>query len=638
MFTIIVFLLVVLAGNVLGVAVTKKNRAEYVALTVMTDILIIYLCGLLEVLRVGVFLVLAGSFFIYVYSFYCVTKAKEWKKFLKELFSPYIVLLLLIFFGVVVGNFRKIVTAYDDLSHWGLAVKQMCQFDVFTVSSNASDYAPTYPPAMACFQYFVQELRQLLQGQNTFSEWWLFVVYQFATYIFLFPLMTIKKGKNVLEWLLNAAVVFVLPVVLFQYDFINNIYVDTFLSVTAAYVLFVMVKPDISNVLKLCAVSEAMAILVLTKDVGLILGGGLALTYFVVVIWEEKEHIKKIVRERGCRKKILCGMIPMISLLIAKITWSYKVNAAGIGGASTSVSEMAEVLNVKNIVLDIFGINKSYKHTSFVNYCNAFFDNTNVRIGDTNISISFFTLFILLSGLILLLGYSITEDIKQRYIYILKGIGSIFTVVLYLLAQGIFYMYLFWEGESVSLASYKRYISIPMTFLIIVAIIYLMLYMESKAVNSYKACMVLIGILACVPTVLWVNFFNRELIGGNVNSREIYKEDIALLSEVVDEDESVYIVYLDQDGFKVSTSYFTIFFECNTMKHENDPWSTVRQQDAESWMDYLIENEHDYVYLRAINEEFVNIYGSDFEQIPPSDIERKMYYVDRENRLLREMN
>lgn len=616
---IIIFILIMLSGSFCLTVFKGKNRAEYVSETILTIILGMYFFGLIDCLDLGVYIICAVSLLLYITSVIIITKQKSWKKIIGAFFQPYIIWILAIYGLLLLINYGRLVVIYDDFDHWALCVKELWRLGGF--SNETVDYAPNYPPAMALLQYFVVKTRALLLQKNDFSEWWLFMSYQFATYSMFMPILEYFKKKR-LGSTICGIMLFLIPLFLFP-TFMHKLYIDTFLNTLASYGIIVMLDKEMDcSRNKIALLIEICAVLTLTKDVGLIFAIGIVLTYFLVIITEKNVNIAQYKNEK------VCGGILILAIFFARFSWSKKFSALGFTSATGSISGMLGLFQVKNIFRDILGLEANYHNQSFKNYVKAFFNDYDVKIGDTNISISFFWCFVILTAILYLVLSNMPKEEKKHYGLI--GIGCVATLWMYIVAQGIFYMYVFPEGQAVELAAYSRYMGIAFQAFLIEVVAIVCLYINKRNVKYNKAIITLLGIICLVPLGNCISYINRDNVKSSIRNRanyyEIYAEEIR---SVVNPEESIYIVNLSEDA---DLHWFAINYICNDIKKEGNRSGTVRQANGEEWMEYLEQN-YDYVYLIEINDEFIETYGDIFDTVP--DIEsRSIYKVDKVNRKL----
>lgn len=575
---------------------------EYLPLTVFVSIILLYVVGLFDNLLLGVYILLTGSALCYVFSGLYLCKTHGWRILIKELTKDYMILYILVYCIIIYSNYQKVLVAYDDLEHWGLSVKEMCRWKTFTLSADTYDLAPGYPPAMALFQYFVQELRLEVLGADGFSEWWLFVAYQVVTYAFFLPAYEKIMKNSIKQKVIIGVIWFMLPMIVLQGVFLNNIYIDTFLSVLAVGAIITMQIKDITDINKTIYFTCLMIMLTLTKDIGLIFSFMFSLFYMRKGILKRKYHY----------------IFPFLFSVLVKVSWSAKIMLAGVESRASSFSSLG--IDLFQIPRDIIGMGEEYRHQTFINYWHAFFAKSNINIGDTGISISFCTLFILLVILTVIL-INIEKETKEFHLEV------IMTVAIYLVALCVFYMYIFSENQALELASYKRYVSTIFNFWVIVDVIFVLQTFSGKFEKGSKVVICELLILLCIPIGSWFGFLDRSLVDNSISCREQYREDISILQDNVSIEQKVYVINTVDSEMEKRMSFYNIFFECDNLRHAINQWGGIIEKDSEAWRQELFEN-YDYVYLRKVDETFIKEYGRLFEKKLTLK-EKQLYYVER---------
>ncbi len=620
--TAIIFFALLMTGNVFGIAVLKKNKIEYIAITALSIILALYLGGIFDILHHSVYLICIICFLLYVVSIVNIFRKKTIKTFIHEFISFPIVWIIGVFVLVYIGDHGRLVQAYDDVDHWAIAVKELCRNGGF--STNTNDFAPSYPPSMALMQYFVQKLYRFINSTNEFSEWLLFYTYKVMTYILMLPLINII-GKEKKYRKIKALIIFFLPTIIFKNLFLNTIYIDIFLSTLCSFATYMIINKTVSSKCRYIVFVESIAVLVLTKDIGLIFAFCLSILFIVIELIDLNKGEERIHIKNG-----FMLAIPLITIIIVKFSWSTKLNLLGISATSNSVSSMLKVINIS----DTETFRESYHYQTFVNYCHAFLGGEKFKLSNFNISFSYYVLFLLILITVISLISRISDEInKKRLLIWFSGISI--TVITYCAAQCFLYMFYFSEGQAIGLTSFERYHNIAFYWFLLMAI-YVMVYIDNKIESRYECKIILCSLILIMPLNLWFSFFCGETTRASITIRNNYTEDISILKQAEEKTGKVYMVNLDTDPLSCGLDFFTIFFIFNDLdKLDNHSNGIVKEGNMEEWMDTLVK-EYTYVYIRKIDDSFIETYGELFYSLPNVG-EKNLYRVDKQQRKLVEM-
>jgi hypothetical protein len=160
------------------------------------------------------------------------------------------------------------------------------------------------------------------------------------------------------------------------------------------------------------------------------------------------------------------------------------------------------------------------------------------------------------------------------------------------------------------------------------------MYIHEKISDNRKVAVILIIILSIIPIDIGIlHFFSRTSVNNSIATRELYKDDVDNIDLYVESGQYLYIINIinyddeEKDESPDLTWHFLNYL-CNDINKEKNLMGSISQSDAKEWMDYLEEN-YDFVYLRSIDEDFVETYGEAFEEPPDASETKVMYAVDK---------
>ena len=133
---LVLFLIMLLSITVSYSGFFKKRFEEVLPITVLSMTLLMYVCSILGSLKVGYYEVIGLTILAIGFSLYFVWKDK--KEFFMRSLTPGL-LFFVLFFGFIWWAHRgRLLTQWDEFSHWGLTVKNMFALDVLGNQSIAT--------------------------------------------------------------------------------------------------------------------------------------------------------------------------------------------------------------------------------------------------------------------------------------------------------------------------------------------------------------------------------------------------------------------------------------------------------------------------------------------------------------------
>lgn len=148
----ILFLFIISVSGMVALCF-KRRIEETIAVVVFMVIAILYFGGMLSgSLLTGIYICgIIGILSV----FYIGRKVvMDKRNVIKLCVTPGLIIFTLLFIWVIWLNVNRVFFGWDEFSHWGLAVKNMYQFDYFSNHPYSTDTYSGYPPAMALWQYF----------------------------------------------------------------------------------------------------------------------------------------------------------------------------------------------------------------------------------------------------------------------------------------------------------------------------------------------------------------------------------------------------------------------------------------------------------------------------------------------------
>ena len=229
-----IFICLTLIAQTFGYSgIFKKKFEECLPLSIFSSILVLYVAGLFAQLRMGVVIAIGISYVLFLAGLTKSLIKKEMKEYVVNIFSVGFVIFLLALAFIYYMTAGRLLSRFDEFTHWGLTVKNFILFDGYANVAGSTTHGAGYQPGISLFCYYFTALRRymnecdVLQAMNIYTVAMLLVVYRKITWkriiigIFMLPLIFI------MPWLFVSAII--------PY---NTLYVDCAMAVTFGSMLF----------------------------------------------------------------------------------------------------------------------------------------------------------------------------------------------------------------------------------------------------------------------------------------------------------------------------------------------------------------------------------------------------------------
>lgn len=613
---------VISSGSVLCAAVWGRKYEEILPVTCSTIVLLLFLCGICGILKIGVLLVCGIGLMIYIFSSIYIFKKKRYRVFMKNFFTPAFFVFLCFFIMACFLNIGKMAENWDEFSHWIDITKVMTMFDDFGTHVGSDSAYMSYPPGMTIFQYFLQKL-YVWTSHSSFSEWRIYVAYQIFVFSFMVPCFRFNKKKPVLI-ILSAIGMFISPL-LFYGDFYTSTYIDAVLGILSGTGLVTIFLNRNKDLIYSMQILFTCVMLVLLKDAGMLFAILLAIVFVVDIFCSYNDANNK--------KKFLYILISVLTVVLPKFIWSFhlSVKNAVMKFSSFNVKILWDVI-MKNDV--------SYRKTVVENYKEALILR-NVKLGNSGILLNYWALLVLILFLVFLVvwQYGKKDDFyQQKGKIIILGLSAEFVV--YIVGLCATYVSNFPEYEAVRLASFERYIHIVYLCGWVV-LLFLALQMLYDFFNiSFTGGVILgLGVMMIIPVNNVYGYLSRSTVERSITTRKPYTLLSSTILNIVPKGSKIYLISQGTTGFDYwvlrynirpnhANSSFT--WSIGEAFYEGDIWT--RSITPQEWQEELLR-DYDYVALYKVNDYFLQNFSCLFKN--PEEIkENTVYLLNRETKLL----
>ena len=493
---------------------TKKNINMTIPISVVLIIATIYICGLFNNLKVGIYLleIIAIASLVYIiYQIYINIKNKTIKKFLKKIITPGLIIYIILFIINIYLNTGRILENYDEFNHWAVITKNMYIYNQYGMFENSAVTFNEYPPFTAVFQYF------FLSFENGYSEDILIIAQNTLYFSIIMPIFEKIKFNQIAikKLLLIIPLIIILPMIFYK-NFYLEILVDSFLGILFALSLYIIYIDNDDKKFKYLLLTSYVLALCLTKTTGIVLG------ILVLII----EIINSIRKKQTQNKKWLVVMLMIIIILVG--SWYVKLGIEK-GNTNWDFQKIYEKNNLQ----------EENEHI-IQKYCRAFLLG-NGEITEKDISPVLTILLYISSTLII---YKMLKKSKQEdFKYI--SIAMIIAILIYFIGTLWMYLKIFEPREAGILASYERYIS---TILLAGFELNILVLCNTIKINKTIIITIITLLLLFIPYENIVRKYRNNYTYENlILSERIEYEEILKYKEKFNNNDKIY--YISTSGF-----------------------------------------------------------------------------------------
>lgn len=603
---------------------TKIKFAIVFPIVNLSIIFILYIFGLFGALIGGAIFIAVASVAMFIVALVLIIKNKD-KQFIKEFFNPAVILLLVFCLAQFVMLFAYKPNWWDELSHWGLVVKNMYYQKDFGGGLEATTMFKGYPVGTSLYLYFFQVFG------FEFFDGALIMALNILNISLLMPALSKieESGKKVAVALCGVAIMFVM-----HYLFLLTICNDMFLSLCFAFILimYFCFKREGLKVENYLGIFLAMFALCIAKSTGLALVGFACLIIFVDIFISN--GFKNCFKQKG----FYCFLFGTITTIVAsKLSWSLYLK-----WLNNPEAWQTSELTIKNILMYIVKPTKYQLKVTGKYFLNLLVPIWNKGDGGVN-RVPLIVYILAIIWLIKRVG-KIIGNKEARGLYI-----TIFTsFAVWIIALLILYIFTFTEREALSLSSQLRYvncigigfISFLLSYNIALRGVADKFNLSPKLIGAGVSLMVGLCVILC-PVVC-------KIVDVKYSEFEQFEQYISRL----DEDDRVYIIdcetetelkYVYRQSWKqeqplkkishkkglraltmryIATPLVASGMNVGGSPHSGDVW--VDDMSADETKQVILLGKYNYLYIHNITEDFVENYGELFNQTPK---ERSLYKI-----------
>ena len=578
---------VIMLGSTFISYKTKKSLSSSISIDILTNIAVLYVFGIFNILLIGVITTTVVSIILGIYALVKMNKTQR-----NTLVDFGTIFFSIVYFVLSITTYERISNIWDEFTCWSLFTKKMFITNIYETDC--------YPPVPTIWQYYCCKLiGNYTQG-----------IEMFGLYIFSFslslPLFNIKKEKSLIYNLALSVIIICLPGIFSETYFYEAPYADAILGLLLGYIFVERIfntKYTYSQVIPLF-------VLALTKGTGFYIAITTLICFFVYDVIKQIRNKEKIDKKK-CISKIIIFLLILSSLA----SWNiYKnLNITREDNINIISESKLDETGIKRFITSFFTV--SMKTTSSSLMSDMIQDNLITMLIKGSLTKSYIQLSIGGFTLLLLLGFILlnkkNNKAKNVAIYTFGGL------ILYIGFLQLAYFTKFNMQEALTHNSFSRYMS---SYYIAMVMAFVALVIDSKSVDYKRDISVLmIIILALTPLkdianiTINAGFYNYKM------SKELSTiiEETNNLKQEVPASSKVYVInqQLEDDKFKYymlpeNDVEMGVYFGNNFAENEKEQFENI------------LYNTYDYVYIRETDDYFNNNYQELFNE----KIEKKATY------------
>lgn len=620
MLTVLALFCIISSGGLFISSFFGRRYEESAPLSVFGLIVILYVFGLIHLLRLGVYVICATSIALLVAVVNHEVIKKQWRAFFSRTLTPAFFIFLAATCAIALITFGRLISGWDEYSHWAYIVKTMAIVNDFGTNPAAHALYPGYPPAIPLFQYFAVVLN------GGYTEWLLYAAYLIAATTLFLPFLKKLTFRTLALNLIVCGLIIIVPS-LFFFDYYANLQVDSFMGMTFGFAMATMFFSEAEN----CTLSRIQILLAIIILALLKPAGGL-LAAFVLISFLLDVHLSAKTIRSGtdlavivCEQKWRWSFAGIASLAFAELSWlcCVKLNPA---------TETLDISSMSNTMHGIPGNSGEIIRT----FIARVLQNTE-RFGLLLISdLMLVIVFLLLLFLLAILRRGGFKSGTQGKTHLVVEL-SIYTFV-YFGAVLLSYLTKFSSFDAMRLASYERYIGtifLALLFFVFVSLLLLYFRLQNRNVRA--------AVLLVVFVVLVSFSYKRvpQLLPDNqvaVEEHADYALIVEKISRTIQEPNAdIYFIAQNTNGFEWLAFRYHLFpthvyghWSIGASYDENDIYTV--SMDVADWLKTL-EKSYDYLFIYRCDAAFIARYGGGFAC--RSDIgENRLYRMNRDTKLL----
>ena len=598
---ILMFIIILINATMLKILLKNKIE-ENIPIAVIGIILITYIFGLFDKLKIGIIITNAITIVNFIMIIYYYIKKKNKINIKKDIITPGVIVYSVLWILFILFNKGRVFVEYDEFSHWGLIVKNMYETGSYGIG-NIIEYSE-YPPFVSIFQYI------LLMLKRTYSEDTIIIGLNILYLTFLIPLLkNIRWDKSLKKLIIYIPLILIIPIIFYE-NFYTTLFIDGFLACILSYIVYNWFnKKDIACKISIVLGSVA---LILSKSICI----GYIIALFIMFIIDGLINSKDKKTRNNSIKFVLVVIIVTATFCA---TWNIKLNVN-----DATIKWNTEGISFQRVKDVLEGNGEYYQKVTIKKYLNELFigrgafASRNLNVINLLMLLIFFDIFV----------YNHLKEKESKKTYLIISIMLLITWSISIAILLIIYLFIFTPQEAMILACYERYLSVIPLAITLFNIFVLKENYEERELKATYICMIIAILIAFVPMDVIDKTYikNNENKKENIEYRQKYSEILKYKNKIDKDSKVYYISNLVGNKDITIVKYEFLPFKIGN----NNSKLTMTKEEFEK---ELKEKNYEYVYISTTDRFLEKDFSSLFEN---EKIEEGTMYkiLDKDGKIL----
>lgn len=600
----------------------KIRQENSILMTFLTINLFIYLLGLINIMKIALYIIAILDIIGLGYIIYSAIKKRiKWSEIFTIGTIGYIFVVILL--GIILKDTR--FTQWDEFSHWGANLKAMVANDLLWANNKWDGIHVVYQPLAGIIEYWFCKLNR------GYSEEVAYIAINVAILTLLLPMLRNLKYK-VKDFLKIVLFVFSLFCIIFIFEFsLTSIYIDLILGIMFAIGIFIATHEEkLEDKILLILIILAMAEL---KTTGLLFDG-----IILMILFFKKIAIPVITNKRITKQNwidFLKLILILISILVAYASWNIYCKSNDRVLDKRHDNNFVAEIDIKEFIKAVIQYNCNDEKLKSIS--TSFYQALNEKEIITGISCSTCIKLLVVLNIIMIIIYVKTKNSKDKNNILSQGLALNIGFVLYCLLLMVTFMFAFTDAEGLRLASYERYMATYFIAWVLNIIGMFLIKNNEKESKDIVLAFMLITSLVCLYCSN-INTLVHPINKNNSTIPEYIQEKANIVTSTLKNTDKVYVIF-QNPGYSVDPFVFRYCISPIVMNLMDEyslgeldsPDDTLTYNITEQeWEQKLIDENYDYVFILRSDDEFVELYKEAFEEGTDFDnIENKIFKVNK---------
>lgn len=637
-----ILLITILSGASFISYVFKRKTEETIIISLLGIIAILYIFGLLNLLKYGRYVVLLIYNLLGIYVLAKKIKDKELKEYINNFFTVGTNIFIILYIVFAITTFNKMFTIWDEYTYWSIASKNMYYSNSFLMSNSSTVAIGLYPPNPTVLQYFFcKVIGMYSQGIELFTL-------NILGFAFLIDIFHNFKVKNFITIITTLFAIICIPNIFCDQYFYITIYADAILGIIIGYMLYKMYfsKCDTFKMFSMIIIAINISLIKSTGIIVLLILCLCMLIYYIVVsIYEQKIKIKNIIRNSVYKKEIYLLIIMLLVGILTYSSWNVYTSHN-----SELRDEIYKIEDEENLSKSYDGdpityLFKAIYYTCFKGYGKT--DNMNEDIKSLgsfsydfldkdyysskpfNMSVSTWIVITIISSIVI---YNLLCDENEKKKFLISTICVHFSELLYIIFLQVAYMLVFANREGIVHNSLQRYLGTYLLAVVIYLVFAFINYINNDKIKFTNSKFVIVACLIFVFTPM-SQIFNATITSGayNISKKELLSNEINRANYVISkvrEEEKIYVINqtVSKDSYGLRFRYFVTPIKTSNVYSFSD---TDEFDNKYLKLKEELFYKYDYVYMVQTDEYFNNFYKKIFKN--DTITEWTLYKINKAN-------